>query len=221
MAKLLALGDCNTLGVAHFVRQTYVERVAAAIGLTPVNCGCTMATTREALRYFADEFDAETAVVTIQYGLVDSWRTFRYAPYVLYYPDNPLREVARKLVKKYKSIARRSGWNARFGEVPVVPAPEYRANLERIIAAARPARVYLIETPPHTYPERNPFIQQYNQLLAAIAGAHPHVRCVPIYEALAPRLSEYCFDVTHLNEAGHDLIATRLLAAHRAGGSGS
>src|SRR5476651_508794 len=127
MAKLLALGDCNTLGVAHFTRQTYVERFAKAAGLESVNCGCTMATTREAGRYFADNFDGDCTVVTIQYGLVDSWRTFRYAPYVLYYPDNPLRKLARKLVKKWKSIARHRGWNDRYGVAPVVPPAEYRA----------------------------------------------------------------------------------------------
>ncbi len=213
MAKLLALGDCNTLGVAHFVRQTYVERFATARGLTPVNCGCAMATTREARRYFADHFDATTVVVTIQYGLVDSWRTFRYAPYVLYYPDNPVRKVARKLVKKYKAIARRSGWNARLGEEYVVPLSEYRANIEKIIIASAPARVFLIETAPHKYAERNPAIEQYNAALRDLARQHPRARCVEIYATLATNLARYSFDPTHLNEAGHDLIAGRLLAA--------
>jgi len=73
--------------------------------------------------------------------------------------------------------------------------------------------VFLIETAPHTHAERNPAIEQYNALLHDLARRHPRVRCVEIYAALAGRLADYSFDATHLNEAAHDLIAGRLLAA--------
>lgn len=212
MPKLLALGDCNTLGVAHFIRNTYVERVARALGYEPINCGCTMATTREALRFFSDYYDPGCAIVTIQYGLVDSWRTFRFAPYVLYYPDNMARKMARKLVKKYKKVARRWGWNKRFGETHVVDPAEYRANIETIVRRATSSQVFLVETAPHQDPHRNLAIQAYNRILGEIATGYAHCRLVRIYDELSAHLSSYCFDLTHLNEAGHELIAARILA---------
>ena len=63
-----------------------------------------MSTIREGTKYFRRYVSDETSILCIQYGLVDAWRSFRYAPYVLYYPDNPARRVARKLVKKFKKL---------------------------------------------------------------------------------------------------------------------
>jgi len=133
---LLALGDCNTLGVGALEHDTFVERFARHVGLEPVNLGYTMSTTREALRMFDERFGDDVAVLLIQYGLVDSWLTFKYSPYVLYYPDNPLRKYLRKAVKSLKKTARRVGLNRLIGERPVVPIPRYRRQLDTYRTAA-------------------------------------------------------------------------------------
>ena len=104
MAKILALGDCNTLGIQHLKDNSYPERFANTIGQTINNCGFTMSTTNEMLHFFRDFKKEDTEIILIQYGLVDSWKTFKYAPYILYYPDNRWRKLLRKIVKKYKKI---------------------------------------------------------------------------------------------------------------------
>ena len=81
--KFLAIGDCNTLGVNDCYKNSFPERVAHKFEADIVNCGHTMATTREALRIFQDNFDDDVTDVIISFGLTDSWKGFKYAPYVL------------------------------------------------------------------------------------------------------------------------------------------
>ena len=50
MEKVLAIGDCNTLGVAECIGNSYPERFGHVSGMPVRNCGCTMATTREGLK---------------------------------------------------------------------------------------------------------------------------------------------------------------------------
>ncbi len=107
MSNILALGDCNTLGVKYLKENAYPEMFAKALEKTVENCGFTMSTTHEMLYFFENFKEQEKEIVLIQYGLVDSWKTFKYAPYVLYYPDNKIRKIFRKIVKKYKKIAKK------------------------------------------------------------------------------------------------------------------
>eukprot|EP00481_Brizalina_sp_1-RS-2013_P002882 TRINITY_DN7670_c0_g1_i1.p1 TRINITY_DN7670_c0_g1~~TRINITY_DN7670_c0_g1_i1.p1 ORF type:complete len:103 (+),score=8.74 TRINITY_DN7670_c0_g1_i1:102-410(+) len=100
--KVLALGDCNTLGIDNLENNSYPERFAKKYNCDIINCGYTMTTTNEAKYFFDKYYNNYVDVVLIQYGVVDSWKTFKYSPYVLYYPDNILRKIARKIVKKYK-----------------------------------------------------------------------------------------------------------------------
>ena len=212
---LLALGDCNTLGYGPLRGWTYVERVASVLGCPAVNRGFTMSTTREALGFLADHRGDRPGWMTVQYGLVDSWRTFRYAPYVLYFPDNPARRLARKLVKHYKSTARRLGLNALLGESHVVPVGEYEANLRALIAGAGGARVCLIESPPTLEPRRNEALLTYNEVLARVAAGVGE-RCVlaRCHRAFAEDAAGYLeSDGVHLNERGHDALARAVLEA--------
>jgi lysophospholipase L1-like esterase len=216
-AILLALGDCNTLGYGSVRGRTYVERVAEVLGCPAVNLGFTMSTTREALRFLADHRGERERVswVTVQYGLVDSWRTFRYAPYVLYHPDNPARRLARKLVKHYKSMARRMGLNTLLGEAYVVPPEEYASNLLQLIAGTGRAGVCLIESPPTLEPRRNEALGLYNAVLErVVADAGDRcvlARCPRAIQADAAGYLES--DGVHLNERGHELLARSVLEA--------
>ena len=133
LKSILAVGDCNTLGAGEFRNNGYPERVGELLGVSVKNCGYTMSTTREGVYLLEDNLEEQHDCVIIQFGLVDSYATFRYSPYVLYFPDNPLRKQLRSLVKKYKKICRRRGLNEKFGEVPVVPAAEYERNLRRMV----------------------------------------------------------------------------------------
>ena len=217
MPRILAIGDCNTLGTGDLTKNTYAERFARHLGAEVTNLGTTMATTREGLRLLRDHLPGHD-VVLIQFGLVDSWRTFRYAPYVLYYPDNFLRKVGRKLVKKYKSIARRLGLTEKLGLAHVVPPAEFEANLRQMIEAVKPARVFLIEAAPHIEEARMPFLRQYNAVLAKLANAFEHAALVRCFDDLAANLPSHFADETHLNEAGFEIVTKALIAAHAKAG---
>jgi glycosyltransferase involved in cell wall biosynthesis len=121
MGTLLSLGDCNTLGFQQAYKNAYPEQLAKLLGLDVLNCGCTMSTTREGLRFFYDNFTSNITLITIQYGLVDSWKTFRNAPYVLYYPNTFLRKIGRKIVKKFKKIGRILQFKNDFQSVNFIP----------------------------------------------------------------------------------------------------
>ena len=87
--RCIAYGDCNTEGLKDYHEPVWPELVARHLGQRLVNCGHTMSTTRELLRYAKAFPPGDYQVAFIQYGLVDSWQVFRGAPYVLDYPDNP------------------------------------------------------------------------------------------------------------------------------------
>jgi len=109
MLKLLSIGDCNTLGIGSSEYNSYPERFSRQLKADCMNKGHTMCTTREGVHYFNDFYNDSFDLVTIQYGLADSWKTISHAPYVLYYPDSFLRKLGRKLSKKYKKIAKKLG----------------------------------------------------------------------------------------------------------------
>jgi len=206
---ILALGDCNIVGANNYKGKTYVDLVAQYLNLKVVNCGITMSTTREGLILFNEHKSKNPDFVIIAYGLVDSWKTFKYAPYVLYYPDNFLRKMARKLVKKYKKTARNLGLNKIFGQKYVVSPKEYTANLQKIIKESK--KVILVETPPHlTEQFRNKDIIFYNSLLEELTNKNKNCKIVKIYEDFAKDSSLY-FDEIHFNQEGYKLIAKKIL----------
>ncbi|NPA83149.1 MAG: SGNH/GDSL hydrolase family protein [Epsilonproteobacteria bacterium] len=206
MGVILGLGDCNMGGANGYTGPTYLDLVAEALGMELRNRAITMSTTREGRIIFDEEKEADLVVVA--YGLVDSWRTFRYAPYVLYYPDNPWRKLARKAVKKYKKLARSLGLNRLLGQKYVVPPAEYLDHLDHMAQSSR--RLLLVETPPHLSETfRNPDIRFYNQLMAQIAGRYDHVDLVPLYDLIEPQ--RHYLDDIHLNRAGYQLVAQEIL----------
>ena len=214
---LLALGDCNTVGTTETLGSAYPVLVARALGVELHNCGHTMSTVREGWEYASRQLTPDTRYLTIQYGLVDSWLTFRGAPYVLYYPDTPVRRLLRKLVKKYKKLGRKLGFHRRFGEAHYVSPGEYQMRLEKIIDLARErspeVKVCLISTAPSREEHRNPGIEKFNQALKAVADKQ---QCAFV-DAFTPFISqpEMLLDHIHLKPEAHAIIADACVAALR------
>jgi len=92
ITKLLAIGDCNTLGAGELEAFSYPERLANLCNAQVINCGLTMSTSREGVAILKDNISDDIDCILIQFGLVDAYNTFRYAPYVPYYPDNIIRK---------------------------------------------------------------------------------------------------------------------------------
>jgi len=214
---LLSLGDCNTLGTLETEKYAYPLLLARKLGVEAVNCGHTMGTIREGWQYARRRLTSNTGYLTIQYGLVDSWLTFRGAPHVLYYPDNFGRLVLRKLAKKYKKLGRKLGFHRLFGEKHYVSTDEYRRRFEAIIRLARersPAiRICLISTSPSRQEHRNSGIEKFNQVLQQVAQAN---RCAFV-DAYAPFVGkpEMLEDYIHLKPEAHEIVAELCLAALR------
>ncbi|HFQ61297.1 MAG TPA: SGNH/GDSL hydrolase family protein [Epsilonproteobacteria bacterium] len=213
MAQILALGDCNTSGVSEFQGKAYPEEFSKSIGKTVQNCGFTMSTTREMQFFFNENISEETEIIMIQYGLVDSWKTFKYAPYVLYYPDSPMRKIARKIVKKYKKIAKNIGLNKHLGVLPVVSPEEYKENIVHILKASSNHIVFLIDTIPNQDTSRNPAIVQYNKILEQLADKYSNVHYIDVYDDFIDK-KEYYLDATHMNAEGYTVIARKLVSLY-------
>jgi lysophospholipase L1-like esterase len=214
MAKVLALGDCNTLGVQHLKGDAYPERFATAIEKSVKNCGFTMSTTNEMLHFFEDFKKDETEIIMIQYGLVDSWRTFKYAPYVLYYPDNIIRKIFRKIVKKYKKIAKNIGLNRLLGVSNVVDINTYQNHIESVINRSQDCKIFLISTIPNLDTTRNSEIIRYNEVLSQLSEKYGHVYYVEVYNDFLNH-SEYYLDNTHMNDVGYEVISQKLLSVYK------
>jgi lysophospholipase L1-like esterase len=213
--KLLSLGDCNTLGIGDCQGNAYPERFAHMLNAELCNCGFTMSSLREGENFFNDYYDERVKIITLQYGLVDSWETFKYAPYVLYYPDNIFRKIARKLTKKYKKICKKMGLNRRLGTAPVLSPEIFSRKLETIKSACRPdTTILLIETVPNQDTSRNPAIYQYNKLLKKAAENDQRCLFVPLYEHFDQNRMLYA-DKTHINASGHDYIANKLFESYQ------
>lgn len=210
----IAYGDCNTEGVKDYHEPVWPEMVSEQLGLTLTNCGHTMSTTRELLRYADDFPPSQFELAFIQYGLVDSWLTFRGAPYVLYYPDNPRRKLARKLVKKIKKWARGFRLQERLGAVEQVPLEEYLGNIRQVVRSAPATQFVLVATPPNLDEPRNPRIQRYNAGLHQLAGREDNAVVADAYPQLwAGRGQALMSDGTHLTLAGHQLVAQSVIGA--------
>jgi len=214
MAKILALGDCNTLGIKHLKGDAYPERFAKAINASLDNFGFTMSTTREMLHFFEDFKEEDTEIILIQYGLVDSWKTFKYAPYVLYYPESKLRKLFRKIVKKYKKIIKKIGLNRILGVRSVVALEEYKDNIESVIQRSKECTILLISTIPHQDISRNSEIMRYNKVLLGFSEQYDHVHYVDVYDEFLKH-QEYYLDRTHMNEPGYDKMAQAILSIYQ------
>lgn len=207
---ILALGDCNTLGVEDSIGDAYPEKLAHRIEAKAINCGHTMSTTREGLHYFSDQFSDQVDIVTIQYGLVDSWETFKYSPYVLYYPDSKLRKILRKLVKKFKKYCRKWGLNKVIGTSTVVPIDEYESNIQSIIKGSKDKLICLIDTVPNTDISRNKRIKEFNACLSKLAQENNCIK-IDLYDYFESRLDDdHYVDPTHLSNVSHAYIAIQL-----------
>lgn len=212
--RCIAYGDCNTEGLPDYHDPLWPELVAEHFRLELINCGHTMSTTRELLRYAQAFPPAGYRIAFIQYGLVDSWQVFRGAPYVLYYPDHPLRKIARKVVKKIKKLGRRFSLLERLGAVEQVPLREYLGNIGTVIRSAPETRFVLVATPPNLDEPRNPRIETYNRALRALAEQHPNAVVADAYSQLWQRRAECLMaDGTHLTADGHQLVAREVIAA--------
>jgi hypothetical protein len=212
MKLLLAVGDCNALGSGKMAGNSYPERVAQALGLQVVNKGHTMATTREGVRILQDNLTAANYVL-IQFGLADSHTTFKYSPYVLYYPDNLLRKQLRSITKKYKKLCRRWGLNRVIGQVNVVPEQEYEARVREMVEAAVQGQVLLIDTIPHHEQDRNDRIKQYNAILDRICTEYDHCARVHLYQRFMENLDHWYMDNTLCNDAGYDYFTQKIINA--------
>lgn len=216
---LLALGDCNTLGTIELEPFAYPVLLGQRLGVKTVNCGHTMSTVREGWEYARRKLSAETDFLIIQFGQVDAWLTFRGAPYVLNYPDNVIRRFLRKLVKKFKKMARKAGIHRWVGEANVVGRSEYRARLTAIIQLARQrsprVRICVVATPPSLMVDRNPRIETYNQILKQVADTHG-CAFVDAYTMFLDKPAMFV-DPIHLNAEAHALVAQSCWEALQAG----
>lgn len=214
--KCIAYGDCNTEGIRQFTGRLWAQRVADALDMPLTNCGHTMSTTRE-LRHYAQHYPpSQYRVAMIQYGLVDSWLTFRGAPYVLYYPDSPRRRLARKMVKKLKKWARRFHLQARLGAVEQVPLEEYLSTLRAVVKSAPKTLFVLVGTAPNLDDTRNPRIRRYNAALKELAGRCDNTLYVNAFDEIwALRETTLMRDGTHLTDEGHALLADKVISVLR------
>lgn len=209
LKKIVAVGDCNTLGADNLEKKSFPERFGILTGVQVLNVGHTMATTREGI-HLLKNFLSEGDWVFIQFGLVDSYKTFKYSPYVLYYPDNMLRKPLRSLVKKYKKTCKKIGLNVFFGEINVVAIEEYKENIRQMIEFSRPGIVVLLDTVPNKQLWRNPEIKRYNSILTILSEEYENCLKVDLYDDFEANFDTFYMDETHCNEAGYNRIAERI-----------
>jgi len=132
---------------------------------------------------------------------------------VLYYPDNKIRKIFRKIVKKYKKIAKKIGLNKLLGVSNVVALDEYENNIKTVLQKTRKSTVFLIDTIPNLEISRNSEIVRYNQVLSHLSKQYDHVHYVEVYDDFLDR-PEYYLDNTHMNEKGYERITQKILSVY-------
>lgn len=204
--KIVAVGDCNTLGGAAHQGEGFPEMLAEMLGGQVVNCGYTMATSREGVHLLRDNI-GDADCVCIQFGLVDSYITFRYSPYVLYYPERIWRKPLRALTKKYKKLCRQSGLQGLLGSKNVVAIGEYERNLRAMIEMAKGKIIVLPETIPNKETWRNAEIVRYNSVLEKLSAQYKGCLKINTHDLFLANLHNYYLDSTHCNKAGYQRLA--------------
>ena len=211
MQNILAVGDCVTLGTGACTGNSYPERVGRSLDSAVVNRSKGMCTSREGKALLRDHLTTAYDCVILQFGIADAYTTFKYAPYILYYPDNIVRKTVRNIVKKYKKVCRRHGLHERFGEANVIAATEYRANYQKMITMCGSRLVILPETIPHHEAFRNPHIKKYNGLLEELAAANSNCCLVRVFDDFSSNLSTFYQDKGHPNDPGYEHITQAVL----------
>jgi len=208
---ILAVGDCIVSGVKELRGNSYPERVGKVFNVTVKNCGTTMSSSREGIHLLRDNLSDDFDCVIIQFGVKDSYSSFKYAPNILYYPDNVIRKLMRSIVKKYKKICRNMGLNKRFGEVPVVPETEFRENILNLIHQCRKRHIILPEIIAHQEARRNPSIKQYNSILQELAQSRKNCCFVKLFDVFLENMPEFYLDEGHPNDIGYTYIADEIV----------
>lgn len=192
--------------------NSYPERIGNSLDLQVINCGYTMTTTREGLRLFNKYYDNDVDIVTIQFGLVDSWKTIKYSPYVLYYPNTFIRKISRKILKKLKKIAKSIKLNNLVGLENVVSIIEYENNIKNIIERInKSSKILLIETIPNKDLFRNDEIIKYNFSLKKLSEKYDNCLYVDIYEDFIDNFDTWYYDNTYINSLGYDFISSKII----------
>jgi lysophospholipase L1-like esterase len=208
--RYVALGGCNTIGEVHNMGNAYPERVAQAKGWQVENYGYTMCSTREGLQFFELKDAKNADVLSIQYGGVDCWLTFKGSPFVLYYPDSPWRKFLRKIVKKIKKYARKLHWHKFVGKTNVVPIEEYIANIQYMLEHSKAKYILLIDTYPNQDKTRESRILNYNQALQQLAD-NKRVIYIENYWQLDAELDLNFDDSTHMSDRGQQILTELIL----------
>lgn len=208
--NLLAVGDCITSGVNRCRGNSYPELLGNRLGCMVTNRGFTMSTSREGGHLLNSSLKDDHDSVIIQFGVADAHLTFKYAPYILYYPDNPFRKTIRNIVKKYKKIAKGYGLNKRFGAY-VVSESEYRANYLEMIRTCGDRLIILPESIPQHESFGNPAIIQYNRTIEHVASAQRNCIFIRLFDDFLANQTEYYLDRGHPNERGYDHIASKIV----------
>ncbi len=210
MNRILAVGDCIMLGVEQCFKNSYPEKIAAMLDVPVNNKGLAMSTSREGRILLSHNLSRDYDCILLQFGLVDAYFTFKYSPYIPYYPDNFFRKQLRSIVKKYKKTCRKMGLNNRFGQVQVVPEAEYRENFLSMINQCGNRVVILPETIPHHETYRNEAIQRYNNQLKTIAETMSNCHLIPLFDDFLPHFADFYLDMGHPNNKGYDHIADKI-----------
>lgn len=206
MEGILAVGDCVTLGTGENFGNGYPERVGRLLDTSVANRSKGMCTSREGKALLRNSLSDEYDCIILQFGIADAYTTFKYAPYILYYPDNIFRKTVRNIVKKYKKLCRRHGLHERFGEANVIPEDEYRANFQHMIQMCENRLVILPETIPHLDTFRNPHIKRYNRVLERLALENSQCLFVRFYDVFLSKQSSFYVDKGHPNDPGYEHI---------------
>ena len=208
-STLLALGDCNTLGVGSCLGSSYPEMIGRSLNAKVINMGTTMSTTREGSTIAAELSGLKPNYVCVQYGLVDSWITIKSLPYIPYYPDTFINKISRKFIKKIRKLLRN---NKYLKKDNVVESIEYQKNLEKIADVFSDSQIFFIETAPNSDLTRVRYIKEYNLAMRNVADSKSNVHFVSIYDELE-KLGSLSLqkDGTHLTIMSYELIASKIM----------
>lgn len=211
MIKIFSIGDCNTQGINELKFNSYPERLGKRIDAKTFNYGYTMSTTIEGNAFFDRFYEDDMDIVTIQFGLVDSWKTFKYSPYILYYPDNFLRKIGRKFLKKMKKVIKKYKLYDFFGTKNLVSIQEYEKNIRNLLSKINKSNlVLLLDTIPNKELFRNIEIKKYNEILKKLSLEFDNCIYVELYVEFIDNFDKYYYDNTHINFIGYDFITEKI-----------